>query len=101
MPVTLTLTLTTRNRDVYTLVVNNNQYWKTLSALKDMCILVSIQMVESNSKTCAMCGRPARNTLLLHAIGDCVTYTFDSEECARTFKKFYDVYGKHFTSLLD
>lgn len=49
-------------------------------------------------KKCAMCGRLGGN--ILYKIGD-VTYAFDSEECARTFKKFYDVYGKHFTSLLD
>ncbi len=90
---------------VYTLVVNNNQYWKSLSALKDMCILASIQMEESNNnnnKKCAMCGKPASsNVLILHTLGDGVTYAFDSEECAKTFKKFYGVYGKHFTSILD
>ncbi|MEW6604615.1 MAG: hypothetical protein AB1351_08000 [Thermoproteota archaeon] len=49
-------------------------------------------------KKCAMCGRPAGNILV--KIGD-DTYAFDSEECTKTFKKFYEVYGKHFTSLLD
>lgn len=66
-----------------------------------MCILVTIPMEEDNNKRCAMCGRPANNILLLHKIGDDGTYAFDSEECAKTFKKFYEVYGKHFTSLLD
>lgn len=48
-------------------------------------------------KKCAMCGRPAGD--IVRDIGD-TTYVFDNEECVRTFRKFYSVYGKYFSMLL-
>lgn len=53
------------------------------------------------NRKCAMYGRSTSNILLLHRVADDNTYDFDSKECAKTFKKFYKVYRKRFTSFLD
>jgi hypothetical protein len=76
-----------QNKDLFQSPTRTSQTEKTLEQKKPTQVTEIV--------TCAMCSKQIKNEPITEEI-DSKHYTFDCQECMRTFKKFKSLYGKNF-----